>query len=450
MTGENERAGVRRLNSPIGVIHLEADDMGITSLYIVGMRSDGRMRYGEPDINADEDAEQPGKIEGQAENPEEQPEKVEGYQTGENRVWGQADQLLDQAVQELGEYFAGTRMEFTVPLHLRGTEFQLKAWNALRQIPYGETRSYSEIAEMIGNPKACRAVGGANNKNPVMLFVPCHRVVGKNGALVGFGGGLEAKKYLLELERGEKEIKIPVQLKIGSKEVQNPGQLEAWQKGECEAVQSESKFQKQREESGQDKFAETALYRTKTDGEYTLEDYYALPKDRRVELIDGVFYDMAVPTSAHQTAVFETGFQLRSYIGKKEGKCRTFVAPLDVQLDCDDRTMVQPDVIVICNPKKIYDRGVLGAPDLAVEVLSESSRILDTKLKLEKYRKAGVREYWIVDLKRKRILVYEFEKSEIPVLYGVDAQIPVGIFGGECVIDFALICKSVEVLQNQE
>lgn len=459
------RYRMRSMNSPIGELCLEADEEGITSLYIKGMGSDGRKRDMEVGMKAVgpavcESSEGSAKREGSAEEAKyseiDATEKtVSAGEESENAPEAEdgdctSVRILNWACRELSEYFAGTRTTFTVPLHLQGTEFQLKAWNALRSIPYGETRSYSEIAEMIGNPKACRAVGGANNKNPVMLFVPCHRVVGKSGALVGFTGGLDTKKYLLEMERGEKEIKMPVQLEMGSKEVQNPEQLESGEKGECEAVQSGSEFQKQREESGQDKIAETALYRTKADGEYTLEDYYALPEERRVELIDGVFYDMAAPTSAHQTAVFEIAFQMRTQIGEKKGKCRTFISPLDVQLDCDDRTMVQPDVIVICNPKKIYDRGVFGAPDLAVEVLSESSRIRDTKLKFEKYRKAGVREYWIVDLKRKKILVYEFEKSEMPVLYGVDAQIPVGIFGGECVIDFALVYKSVEMLQHFE
>lgn len=103
-------------------------------------------------------------------------------------------------MNQLAEYFNGSRKEFTLTLNPRGTDFQLKVWEELRQIPYGETRSYSEIAKRIGNPKGQRAVGMANNKNPIGIIIPCHRVVGKNGDLVGYAGGLEYKERLLALE----------------------------------------------------------------------------------------------------------------------------------------------------------------------------------------------------------------------------------------------------------
>lgn len=108
--------------------------------------------------------------------------------------------LIDKAFQEIKEYLEGKRKTFDIPLAPDGTAFQQEVWNALRTIPYGETRSYSEIAEMIGNPKACRAVGMANNKNPIIIMIPCHRVIGKNGSLVGYACGLETKEYLLNLE----------------------------------------------------------------------------------------------------------------------------------------------------------------------------------------------------------------------------------------------------------
>lgn len=111
--------------------------------------------------------------------------------------------LLQTAETQLMEYFQGRRKKFSLPLEPQGTEFQKKVWEALCRIPYGQTKSYGEIAAWIGNPKACRAVGGANNKNPIMIFIPCHRVIGADGALVGFGGGLEAKRYLLDLESGK-------------------------------------------------------------------------------------------------------------------------------------------------------------------------------------------------------------------------------------------------------
>lgn len=135
------------------------------------------------------------------------------YHAGRNETKTEADnppmgfvdepqtELLKRAGTELMEYFQGKRKEFTLPLSPRGTEFQKKVWEALRSIPYGETRSYGEIAAQVGNPRAARAVGGANNKNPIMIFIPCHRVVGADGSLTGFACGLEAKKYMLDLER---------------------------------------------------------------------------------------------------------------------------------------------------------------------------------------------------------------------------------------------------------
>lgn len=109
--------------------------------------------------------------------------------------------LLEQAAQELAEYFAGQRRVFTVPLNAQGTAFQRSVWAALCEIPYGETASYAEIAERVGNPAACRAVGSANHRNPIPIFVPCHRVIGKNGALIGYAGGMEIKDFLLLLEK---------------------------------------------------------------------------------------------------------------------------------------------------------------------------------------------------------------------------------------------------------
>ena len=108
--------------------------------------------------------------------------------------------LTVQAAEELEEYFARRRTTFTVPVSPHGTEFQLAVWKALRDIPYGQTRTYGEIAGLAGRPKAARAVGMANHDNPLLIFTPCHRVVGKDGALTGFACGLEVKRRLLELE----------------------------------------------------------------------------------------------------------------------------------------------------------------------------------------------------------------------------------------------------------
>jgi methylated-DNA-[protein]-cysteine S-methyltransferase len=107
---------------------------------------------------------------------------------------------LPEAVRQLEEYFAGNRRVFDLPLHLDGTEFQLRVWRALTEIPYGETRSYGELAQYIGNPNASRAVGLANGRNPISILVPCHRVIGADGSLTGYGGGLPRKQWLLAHE----------------------------------------------------------------------------------------------------------------------------------------------------------------------------------------------------------------------------------------------------------
>ena len=121
-------------------------------------------------------------------------EVVRGYELRETA-------LIKRAAKQLDEYFAGKRREFDLPLLFEGTDFQKSVWAALQTIPYGETRSYGEIAAQVGNPKAARAVGMANNRNPIAIICPCHRVIGADGSLVGFGGGLAMKEYLLGIEK---------------------------------------------------------------------------------------------------------------------------------------------------------------------------------------------------------------------------------------------------------
>jgi len=116
--------------------------------------------------------------------------------------------ILIQAERELGEYFAGERTSFSVPLEFKGTEFQRKVWQALLAIPYGETRSYGDLAKQIGNRKASRAVGAANGRNPLSIIAPCHRAIGSDGSLTGFAGGLDAKRYLLSLETGQRRTTV--------------------------------------------------------------------------------------------------------------------------------------------------------------------------------------------------------------------------------------------------
>ena len=109
--------------------------------------------------------------------------------------------LITKAAAQIAEYFVGKRKKFSLPMVMHGTDFQMDVWKALQSIPYGETRSYKEIAALVGRPKAVRAVGMANNRNPIAIIIPCHRVIGHNGSLVGYGGGLPLKQYLLDLER---------------------------------------------------------------------------------------------------------------------------------------------------------------------------------------------------------------------------------------------------------
>lgn len=114
--------------------------------------------------------------------------------------WKQSDEAFAQTAIQLREYFAGERRAFDLHLAMDGTPFQREVWSALREIPYGEVRSYSDVARRIGRPRAVRAVGAANGANPIPIIIPCHRVIGSSGALTGFGGGLSVKRRLLELE----------------------------------------------------------------------------------------------------------------------------------------------------------------------------------------------------------------------------------------------------------
>lgn len=114
---------------------------------------------------------------------------------------GKPSSISKLAIKQLNEYFDGKRKYFDIPIELKGTEFQKKVWKALIEIPYGETRSYKDIAISIGNPKAARAIGNANNKNPIAIVLPCHRVIGSNGKLVGYEYGVDINEKLLELEK---------------------------------------------------------------------------------------------------------------------------------------------------------------------------------------------------------------------------------------------------------
>lgn len=115
-------------------------------------------------------------------------------------IWSYNPEILADAKQQLNQYFAGEREQFELQLDLHGTPFQLQVWRALQSVPYGQAASYKDIAIAINSPKAVRAVGGANNRNPISIIIPCHRVIGADGKLIGYGGGLDIKQTLLQLE----------------------------------------------------------------------------------------------------------------------------------------------------------------------------------------------------------------------------------------------------------
>ena len=168
---------------------------------------------------------------------------------------------------------------------------------------------------------------------------------------------------------------------------------------------------------------------------FTVDDIYALPQGERAELIDGQFHSMAPPSRRHQTIARKLFSAINAYIEPKGGSCEPFFAPFAVFLNQDNRNYVEPDICVICDPGKLTDQGCQGAPDWIIEIVSSSSRRMDYFTKLFKYRTAGVREYWIVDPEKDRILVYNFE-SEDTGDYTFSASVKAGIYE-DLYIDFS-------------
>ena len=186
----------------------------------------------------------------------------------------------------------------------------------------------------------------------------------------------------------------------------------------------------------------------KIQGEYTLEDYLALPDERRVELIDGVFYDMSAPTVSHQLIAGEIHRVIANYIHDHKGPCVPAIAPCDVQLDCDDKTILQPDVFITCDRSKFHNARLFGAPDFIIEILSPSTRKKDLFIKLNKYQNAGVKEYWVVDLKNREVLVYLFGTEDFLTTYQLSDTVPIGIYDGDLKINFAEIMEYISWLKE--
>lgn len=198
---------------------------------------------------------------------------------------------------------------------------------------------------------------------------------------------------------------------------------------------------------------EAAVYRTDADRNfgYTLDDYLSLPDERRVELIDGVFYDMASPTTIHQAIAMHLGHALMDFVLQHGGPCMPLASPVDVLLDQDNHTVVQPDVLIVCDRSRFQNGRIWGSPDFLVEILSPSTRKKDLFLKYHKYEKAGVRECWMIDPEKRIIVTYHFEDEEdlLPHVYGEKDSVPVMIWDGRCRVDFGEIFAQIDFLYKQ-
>lgn len=202
------------------------------------------------------------------------------------------------------------------------------------------------------------------------------------------------------------------------------------------------------EEEGPVYMRENFQYKSKE--RYTLKDYYELPGDLYVQLIDGKFYYGSAPTLIHQALVVKISFTIEKYVNENRGNCMVFVAPTDVRLNCDDRTMVQPDIFIVCNRDKLNNKKhVYGNPDFVVEILSPSTKDTDISVKLHAYKKAGVREYWIVDPEKKLVVVHVFGEDACAKMYGFTEQVPISIYKDECVVDFAGIYEKIRFLYEE-
>ena len=177
----------------------------------------------------------------------------------------------------------------------------------------------------------------------------------------------------------------------------------------------------------------------------TLEQYEILPEDQRIEVFDGVAYDMASPSQEHQTISMELSTILNTYIKRKKGSCQVFHAPFDVKLSDHPLTIVQPDLMIICDPNKLDGKRCNGAPDFIIEIVSPGNPADDYIRKLYYYKNSGVREYWIVDPRRKLVIVNYFDKNMLNIQYSFDSVIKVNIYE-DLLINFSEIA---DMLNNE-
>jgi len=164
--------------------------------------------------------------------------------------------------------------------------------------------------------------------------------------------------------------------------------------------------------------------------EYTAEYLETLQEDVRAEVIDGQIFYFAAPTMDHQTIVVKLCSRIDRYIEDHAGECRLYVAPVTVRLNCDSKTSLEPDLIVVCDKDKLHKDACYGAPDLVIEIASKSTNKRDYGIKMLKYRTAGVKEYWIVDPIKETVMVHSFEDEEQNLLYSLDEEIEFHLFPG--------------------
>ena len=164
-----------------------------------------------------------------------------------------------------------------------------------------------------------------------------------------------------------------------------------------------------------------------------------------MERIDGFFYDMTAPRPVHQIISSSVFYTIYNFIRENKGSCIPLYSPVDVQLDCDNRTMVQPDVVIVCDEDKIRDRVIYGAPDFVMEILSPSTRRKDMFIKSEKYCNAGVKEYWMIDPKKKVLIVYDFADEDVtPEIVPLKGEYPMKLYDGKLKINLDEVAEAIE------
>ena len=279
------------------------------------------------------------------------------------------------------------------------------------------------------------------------------------------GGTTASPRYrtieLLSSVFREKRLKAPVQNSIPAPRYDTERTTEKRKDGFTYSFPESSSsrvadMQPARSEKTRRASAEEPSKRYPRQGSYTLEDYLALPDEQRVELIDGVFYDMSAPTIPHQMIGGAVYARILNFLAQKKGTCMPFIAPTDVQLDRDNRTIVQPDVMVVCDRSKITPARIFGAPDFVLEVLSPSTKMKDILIKTAEYKNAGVREYWMADPKTEKITKLLFTDPDeenpdgdiISEIFSFDDRVPISIFNDELKICFREIADNYSFLNS--